>query len=972
MRGTRSRPAFARLVGVTPNTVYRWELPVGARESRRPRGGDLERLRALSAGRTSAPTTPDDPRSTTTTSIPPGVEVPVDRDAEVAFAALARLFAGDLRRADLELTALLTNQRAASPTARALLAVGLGISALFLRSDARGALAALASPISDARDGKLRPYARAFVLASAACAYAIGDLGTFDPGRVQVLATAAEASVSPSEVPDAVFLARYAVLVAGVTTGEVELGVRGFADADPAKTGGLSPIFAAHRSEALALLALVRGQTVLASSLFDEVLQTAEKLGCPPLLARALGFVATRRLEANADPDAALALARRARAVEATFRLAAGSHTLLALRAEMEALLRLARIEEARATQREVEAFVINTGFPNFITTSSEARLFYLTGDVDALDALAGRFAAPPLPALSGLYRAHRLYAEAIAALARCDDVAASERAVDLAWRDAGGWHLLLRHLALYAAIAALVSGNEAKATEAVDRAERYLDASPSAWASAHMKRTRALLNASRGDWPEAEEAFEASRAAFELAGDVCDALLTQHARAAFREARGELGAAQELGATTARLAELGLSPPRPLQLGVERFRARAIQAEGRTKSVDGAALTAPPSTLAVAVDRLSVRGVTPAVVERELARVLRDWVPGRVATLEQSDPSGVVSSCPAFAGKRDSASRDEPGAVFAFGDGAGRRLRLRVAGPLTTEERAGIGVVVSVAGLALEVATLRALGVGAPTGEPIDDTELPGVVTASPSMRKLETELKRLARSRATVIITGESGVGKEVAARALHDLSDRRTHPFVAFNCAAIPRDLFEAELFGYRRGAFTGATSDAPGVIRAADGGTLLLDEIGELPLELQPKLLRFLENGEVSPIGVRKPIHVDVRIVAATHRDLATLVREGRFREDLYYRLHVVPLRIAPLRDRKEDILPLARVFASRLVNGPSPAIAPDAVHALVGHTWPGNVRELRNVIERALAFSPDTPVLRGEHIFFEAN
>ncbi|HTJ82064.1 MAG TPA: sigma 54-interacting transcriptional regulator, partial [Polyangiaceae bacterium] len=208
------------------------------------------------------------------------------------------------------------------------------------------------------------------------------------------------------------------------------------------------------------------------------------------------------------------------------------------------------------------------------------------------------------------------------------------------------------------------------------------------------------------------------------------------------------------------------------------------------------------------------------------------------------------------------------------------------------------------------------------------------------------------------------------EVAARALHDLGDRKDKPFVAFNCAAIPRELFEAELFGYRRGSFTGATSDAPGVIRAADGGTLLLDEIGELPLELQPKLLRFLENGEVAPIGVRKPIHVDVRVVAATHRDLASLVREGRFREDLYYRLHVVPLRIAPLRDRKEDILPLARSFAGRLTGGAGPAFAPDAVRALLAHAWPGNVRELRNVIERALAFAPGAPVLRAEHVVFE--
>jgi transcriptional regulator with PAS, ATPase and Fis domain len=234
--------------------------------------------------------------------------------------------------------------------------------------------------------------------------------------------------------------------------------------------------------------------------------------------------------------------------------------------------------------------------------------------------------------------------------------------------------------------------------------------------------------------------------------------------------------------------------------------------------------------------------------------------------------------------------------------------------------------------------------------------------------MRALRTELVRLAGSRSTVIITGESGVGKELVARAIHDLSERRGRPYVAFNCAAVPRDLFEGQLFGYRRGAFTGAVSDHPGVIRAASGGTLFLDEIGELPIDIQPKLLRFLENSEVFPLGERRPLHVDVRIVAATHRDLGALVHEGRFRDDLYYRLHVVPLFVPPLRERREDIPVLARHFVRELSRqGEPPVLAPDAIAALVGHPWPGNVRELRNAIERALAFSPAPEVLRAEHL-----
>jgi transcriptional regulator with PAS, ATPase and Fis domain len=382
---------------------------------------------------------------------------------------------------------------------------------------------------------------------------------------------------------------------------------------------------------------------------------------------------------------------------------------------------------------------------------------------------------------------------------------------------------------------------------------------------------------------------------------------------------------------------------------------------------------------LLLATERLSVRGVTPAVVERELARVLRDVIPGHPAILEEIGSSGTVTRSPAFAetklvlGDCEHAGDDEVSEEcprFELGDGFGRRLRLRIKGPLSHEQRSAVGVIVTVARLALEVSTLRAQGAGERAILRVEAAPIAGIVAASPSMQKLEGELRRLASSRATVILNGESGSGKEVAARALHELGDRRGKPFVAFNCAAVPRELFEAELFGYRKGSFTGATSDSPGVIRAADGGTLLLDEIGELPLELQPKLLRFLENGEIAPIGVRKPIRVDVRVVAATHRDLAALVREGLFREDLYYRLHVVPLRVAPLRERKEDILPLARAFAAKITGGTGPAFAPDAVAALVGHRWPGNVRELRNVIERALAFAPNAPVLGAEHIVFE--
>jgi transcriptional regulator with PAS, ATPase and Fis domain len=308
------------------------------------------------------------------------------------------------------------------------------------------------------------------------------------------------------------------------------------------------------------------------------------------------------------------------------------------------------------------------------------------------------------------------------------------------------------------------------------------------------------------------------------------------------------------------------------------------------------------------------------------------------------------------------------------FSDGCGRQLCLGVTAPLTEEERAVLTALTRLAGFALEVAALRGFAQAEEpvTHEPEDAPEVPGFIAASPSMRRLKVELAGLSASRATVIITGESGSGKEVVAKALHRLSARASQPYVAFNCAAVPRELFEGQLFGYRRGAYTGAASDHPGVIRAAHGGTLFLDEIGELPLEVQPKLLRFLENGEVFPLGETRPVHVDVRVVAATHRDLGLLVREGRFREDLYYRLQVVPIRVPPLRERREDIIALARHFVNQLTpeGAEPPRLGPDALAVLTTHPWPGNVRELRNVIERSLAFGPLPAVLGADRLRLE--
>ncbi|MBI5496627.1 MAG: sigma-54-dependent Fis family transcriptional regulator [Deltaproteobacteria bacterium] len=257
------------------------------------------------------------------------------------------------------------------------------------------------------------------------------------------------------------------------------------------------------------------------------------------------------------------------------------------------------------------------------------------------------------------------------------------------------------------------------------------------------------------------------------------------------------------------------------------------------------------------------------------------------------------------------------------------------------------------------KAATTRELGMGDARVTRVGTGYRHRLVGDSTAIRQVLAVVDKVADSPSTVLVTGESGTGKELVARALHDGSSRRDRPFITINCAAIPKDLMESELFGHEKGAFTGATTSKPGRFELADQGTLFLDEIGELPPEMQVKLLRVLQESEFERVGGIKTLRVDVRLIAATNRDLRQAITEGRFREDLFYRLNVVPVALPPLRERLDDIPPLVEHFITKYNQRLSRQvrhITPEALERLREYPWPGNIRELENIIERSVLFA----------------
>lgn len=275
----------------------------------------------------------------------------------------------------------------------------------------------------------------------------------------------------------------------------------------------------------------------------------------------------------------------------------------------------------------------------------------------------------------------------------------------------------------------------------------------------------------------------------------------------------------------------------------------------------------------------------------------------------------------------------------------------------------------VRVVELGLDVIALREKDKSAPVEQEsspyTSQSLMPGFIHSSPAMTALVEEVYKIRSSDVTVLVTGESGTGKELVSRAIHTISNRKDKIFVPFNCTAVPKELAEGHLFGYRKGAFTGAVADSPGMIRSADGGTLFLDEIGDLPLDVQPKLLRFLQEGEIQPIGEKTPIKVDVRVIAATNMPLEEKVAEGSFREDLYYRLNVIRLRVPPLRERRSEVPPMVSYYInhySSRFGKKGITISPQTIDLLMVCNWEGNVRQLANEIQRIIARAVDNEVI----------
>jgi DNA-binding NtrC family response regulator/tetratricopeptide (TPR) repeat protein len=530
----------------------------------------------------------------------------------------------------------------------------------------------------------------------------------------------------------------------------------------------------------------------------------------------------------------------------------------------------------------------------------------------------------------------------------------------------------------LIAAEALLSAGRVEEAEHRLGQVESRLDprTTPGAWGE--FLRLRGELRTHQSRTTEAYHDIAQSSSVFELVGERYQAAVSQFALARLAARAGAKSTADRHYQYAAQVFH-SLGATRDLD------EVRTAMAAGHSPGT-GEYVGSPADADDALVKRLVDAAVLPDLLARELAAALLEAVAADVAVVFAELPGGDVRLI-AHAGADPDGARAVArlavqGAAYGSGtlvvepigrehDGP-RAVALATTRPLGHPLLRRVRMMAAVARQGFDLCGARerpAAAVDAPVERPLEPL-LPGFICASAAMHRVVDQIQRLQGNDLTVLITGESGTGKELVARAIHIGSPRSAAVFLPYNCTTTTRELADSQLFGHRRGSFTGAVSDQPGLVRTAAGGTLFLDEVGDLPLDVQPKLLRFLEHGEIMPVGETRPQAVDVRVLAATNADLEQRVAEGKFREDLYYRLSVIRIHVPPLRQRREEIPHLTTFFlreASDRLGKPDVQVSPEVLELFAQYWWPGNVRQLRNEVQRAVAMAPPAGTIGPEHL-----
>jgi DNA-binding NtrC family response regulator/tetratricopeptide (TPR) repeat protein len=569
----------------------------------------------------------------------------------------------------------------------------------------------------------------------------------------------------------------------------------------------------------------------------------------------------------------------------------------------------------------------------------------------------------------------------------------------DHALEDAGGALLLAERIGdrqavcdsrLLLAEVSLRRGDAAGAEGELQKvSEQTTDSAADLAVAGEAQRLHGLCALAQGDSTLASHHFGRSVSIFSILGDRYRTALAHYGLGEAHRTTQPERAAEHFSRALRAFRELGAPPD------VE----RAEQALAALEIGDAQTGRQESNALAQLLTlRLAEATASRELLLRELAAVVEQETDAHRVVVAETDDEGAVKIAAAHGGgaeenallasellaaatehEREVAADARGGSVVVLHptNAAPAVLYVEPKGAATLHGGVPLDSLLRVVELGMNVCALRARVNSGRTARETNDLAgaslMPGFIHSSPAMASLVEEVHKIRSSDVTVLITGESGTGKELVARAIHSLSSRRAKVFVPFNCTAVPKELSDAYLFGYRKGSFTGATNDSAGVIRTAAGGTLFLDEIGDLPLDVQPKLLRFLQEGEIQPLGEQRPVKVDVRVIAATNTDLEKMVADGRFREDLYYRLNVIRLRVPPLRERRSEVPAIVNYYVnhySAKFGRKDVQITPQTVDLLMVCDWPGNVRQLCNEIQRVVARAEDSTVITPDHLSTE--